>query len=413
MAAQAFADLTSLQGLTKRVYADTLERLWPDDGAMLQKEIKFSEAEAIGERYVQGVQLTKSHGFTMAPSTSTPTLVSAKTTKTKQALVDGYQSFMRDRINVITASRIMKSKNPERALKSGTATIFETLRLSHIDKLEALFLHGQKGLGAVDSITDSNTIKLTAATWAPGIWVGGEDMTIDVWDSALTTKRGTYTITFVDFDNKQLDLNTSAGISAGDVLFFEGCQGNEFAGIHKILENTGSLFDVDASQYSLWRATQFPSLGRALQFVDLLSANSRARSRGQKGKIKVLVNPATFVDLVNTVESAKTYDGPRGYTPTKIDVGTENITVHAPTGLMEIAIHDMMKAGECYGLLMKTWKRIGSSDVTFQIPGTDGEYWRELQDVGALEIRSFADWAPFCARPAAQFWITGIVNTNG
>lgn len=410
MPAQAFADLASLQGLTRRVYGDTLERLWPDDGAMLQKEIKFSEAEAIGERYVQGVQLTKAHSFTMAPSTATPTLMAAKTTKTAQALVDGYQSFMRDRISVIAASRIMKSKNQERALKSGTATIFETLRLSHIDKLEALFINGTTGLGTVDTL-DGDFCELTDASWAPGIWVGGEDMSVDVYRS--TTYIGTYTITFVDFDNKRLELNTTAGIAAGDVLHYEGTYGNTFSGIHDILSNTGELFDIDASEYSLWRSTQFPSLGRALTFVDLLSANSRARSRGQKGKIKVLVNPATFVDLVNTIEAAKTYDGPNGYKPTKVDVGTEAILVHAPTGKMEIAIHDMVKAGECYGLLMKTWKRIGSSDVTFQIPGTDGEYWRELQDVGALEIRSFADWAPFCSRPAAQFWITGIVNTNG
>lgn len=413
MAAQSFADMSSLQGLTQRVYSKTFERLWPD-GAMLQKEIPFASAEAIGEKYVQGVQLTKAHGMTIAPSTATPTLNAAVTTKTAQALVDGYQSILRDRISYITASRILKSKNPSRALKSGTGTIIETLRLSHIDKLEAEFLYGQMGLSTVASTSGGTDIVLTAAEWGPGIWVGSEDMPIDVYIGATAVKRGTFNITGVNFDSRTLSLNTNAGIIAGDTIYYAGTFGQEFAGIHKILTNTGSLFNIDASQYSLWKATSYAA-GGALTFAKLLSANSRSRSRGQRGKIKVLVNPATFVDLVDSIEQKRDFGGqkPAGYSPTKVEIGTESIVVYAPTGTMEIVVHDMVKAGYAYGLMLDTWKRIGSSDCTFEIPGRQGEYWWDLQEVAALEIRSFADWAPFCVRPAAQFIITGIVNTNG
>lgn len=412
MASQQFADLTTLQGLTKRVYSNTFERLWPD-GAILQKEIPFASSEAIGERYVQGVQLTKAHGLTIAPSSSTPVLNAAVTSKTAQALVDGTQSILRDRISYVAASRILKSKNPERALKSGTGTVVETLRLSHIDKLEVLMLYGQMGLATVASTSGGTDVVITASEWAPGIWVGSEDMPIDVYNGAV--KVGTFTVASVNFDTRTLTLNTNAGIVAGYTLYYAGSFGGEFAGIHKILSNTGSLFNIDASQYALWKSTSYGFGSGAATFAKLLSANSRARSRGQRGKIKVLVSPATFVDMVDSIEQKRDFSGsgPAAYNPNQVKVGTESIQVYAPTGVMEIVVHDMVKAGYIYGLMMDTWKRIGSTDTTFEIPGRSGEYWWDLQEVAALEIRSFADWAPFCVRPAAQFLGTGIVNTNG
>lgn len=412
MASQQFDDLSTLQGLTRRVYSNTFERLWPD-GALLQKEVKFSSAEAMGELYIQGVQLTKAHGLTVAASSSTPTLNAAVASKSTQAQVQGMQSILRDRISYIAASRILKSPNPDRALKSGTATVVETLRLSHIDKLEALMLYGQMGLGIIATVPNGTDITIVPGEWAPGLWVGTEDMPIDVYNGV--TKVGTVTIVSVNFDTRTLTLSSSAGLAATNTLFYAGNFGGEFAGIHKILTNTGSLFNVDASQYALWKSTQFAAGSASLTFAKLLSANSRARSRGQRGKIKVFVNPATFVDMVDSIEQKKNYANPgaNGYSPNQVKVATESIEVYAPTGTMEIVVHDMVKAGYAYGLMMDTWKRVGSTDTTFEIPGRSGEYWWDLQEVAALEIRSFADWAPFCVRPAAQFVITGITNTNG
>lgn len=63
MSGYAQGDLTSLNGNFKKVYGD-YEQAVPEN-VMLMKEVSFSAAERIGEKYVHGVELTRSHGWTI------------------------------------------------------------------------------------------------------------------------------------------------------------------------------------------------------------------------------------------------------------------------------------------------------------------------------------------------------------
>ena len=78
----------AVNDILKIRYADEIINLVPDDNS-LAKLFPFKEDKLIGKTYNQPVVLTSEHGITFAPSTSTPTLVTASAGVTSQAAVDG------------------------------------------------------------------------------------------------------------------------------------------------------------------------------------------------------------------------------------------------------------------------------------------------------------------------------------
>ncbi len=63
-----------------------------------------------------------------------------------------------------------------------------------------------------------------------------------------------------------------------------------------------------------------------------------------------------------------------------------------------------------YVLAIDDWSRIGSTDVTFKRPGKGDEFFRDLENSAGYELRAYSDQAAFCAKPAHNVVIYGIVN---
>jgi uncharacterized protein YmfQ (DUF2313 family) len=62
---------------------------------------------------------------------------------------------------------------------------------------------------------------------------------------------------------------------------------------------------------------------------------------------------------------------------------------------------------------MDDFKRIGGSEVTFKIPGKDGEeFFTQLAENAGYDIRCYTDQALFCKALGRQALITNIVNAN-
>jgi hypothetical protein len=55
--------------------------------------------------------------------------------------------------------------------------------------------------------------------------------------------------------------------------------------------------------------------------------------------------------------------------------------------------------------------RIGSSDLTFKRPGQGDEFFRDLENSAAYELRLYTDQAIFCMAPGRSLMISGIVNS--
>src|SRR5690606_38005523 len=170
------------------------------------------------------------------------------------------------------ASRSAGGKN---AFMDATKYLVANMLRSMSKKLEIHLLYGQVGYGAVSGAVGA-VVTITTAEWAPGIWAGGEGMPIEIRDVTGAVSRGEFVIASVDMDARTITLNASAqgaGVVATDIIYHKGAFGNEFAGIHKILTNTGTLFNISASQFNLWKGNTYNAAG-ALSFNKLVKASA-------------------------------------------------------------------------------------------------------------------------------------------
>ena len=63
---------------------------------------------------------------------------------------------------------------------------------------------------------------------------------------------------------------------------------------------------------------------------------------------------------------------------------------------------------------MTSLARIGSSDLTYQMPGSgQGKFVHDLEGVTALELRMWSDQCLFGYTPNRYVKFTGIVNVSG
>jgi hypothetical protein len=188
-----------------------------------------------------------------------------------------------------------------------------------------------------------------------------------------------------------------------------GAFGNEFAGIHKIVTNTGTLFNINAASYNMWKGCAYAA-GGALTLTKVEKAVARAVEKGLDQDVTVLVNPRTWTDLLAEQVAARKIDST--YDSKMVEAGHKSIKFFGMSGVIEIEPTIYVKEGYAYILPISELKRVGSTDVTFKRPGKSDEFFVELQNSAGYELRCFSDQALFCATPGKMVIITGIVNVS-
>lgn len=277
-------------------------------------------------------------------------------------------------------------------------------------KLEIELLYGQMGYGIVSSIT-SNTISIQTSEWAPGIWIGAENMPLQIMIGSTSSSRGTCNVVSVDMVNQAITVDTApSGVAAGDVIYHYGAYGNEFAGLHYIMTNTGTLFNISAASYTLWAGNQYSAGSAALSFTKINAAVSRGVEKGLDTAVTVLVNPRTWADLLSDQAALRRYDS--SYKSSNLEQGAESIKFYGQNGLIEITPSIFVKQGYAYLLPLDEVIRVGSTDITFRRPGQGEEFFRDLETAAGYELRAFTDQAVFSFAPGKMVLITGIVNSN-
>jgi hypothetical protein len=278
---------------------------------------------------------------------------------------------------------------------------------SHGRKLEASLLYGSVGIATVASLS-SQVITLTAASFADGLFIGAEGMVIDVYEADKTTVRqaglvisavnpASYTLTVV---------GTTTGIVSTDVVFVAGANAKECYGLDAIISNTGSMFGIDASAYSLWKGSAYACGGAAITMAKVLSGAALAIARGGLARDAVLlVHPSSWNNL--NADQA----GLRQYTDEKSSAvnGFEKITYRGPNGKIDVVSHPMVKRGEAFLVDPKTLKRVGSQDISSQTPGKSEEIFLHSQTLSAYILRTYSNQAILCEKPAQCVKFTGIV----
>lgn len=398
--------MTNLNGLFKERYADKMERLIPDGKKLIQKIPFLPKDKQPGNAFHQPVVLGMEHGVTFADDTEGAFALEAPVAGViKDAVVKGYQLLLRSALSYQAASRAMGPG--ERAFEDATKFLVGNMMDSIAKKLEIELLYGQMGYGVVNGVSGL-VIDIVDAEFAPGIWSGAEGMPIEIYDATLTTNRGSATVTAVDLTNKTITVNAvPGGTVATDVIFHKGAKGKEFAGIHKILSNTGSLFGISASSYALWKGSQFaPGSTSVLSFAILQQAISKGVEKGLDSDVMVLVNPGHWDDLLTEQAALRMYDS--SYKADASENGARSIKFHSQNGMVEIVPSIYVKEGNAYVLCLEDWVRVGSTDITFKRPGQGDNFFRELEDHAGFELRCYTDQAVFCAKPGRSILISNL-----
>ena len=309
---------------------------------------------------------------------------------------------MRSMLGLTAASRA--AGGGQRAFEDATKHIVANMLQSMHKRLEVESIYGQMGLGEISTVNVDNVV-ITAAEWAAGIWAGAEGMPVEVRSSSGTL-RGNANVTRSDLDNRAIYLDAiPVGTVATDKMYFKGAYGNEFAGIHKIITNTGSLFGIDASQYSLWQGNTYATSGDlSLEKIEL--AIARAIEKGLDGDVKCLLNPKIFGVLVADEAALRKYD--HSYDKEEGENGFRKLRFFAASGAIEIEPSIYVKQGHCFLLHLKDFVRVGSSDITFKRPAAEGEFFRDVENSAAYELRTWCDTAIFTSTPGKNVLISGF-----
>lgn len=426
-------NVSDLNGLFKRVYADKLKNLIPDN-AVLIKRVPFQAKKRLGDTYEQPVILERENGVTYAAAGAGAFALNAPINMaTQNARVPSVQMLLRSQMDYEAASKA-SGGNDAKAFFNSTKLLVQSMLESMTHRLECSMLYGNSstGLGYSTSTTNTDTthtvILLTAASWGIGIWCGAEGAQLDAYDTVGGTlgtninTGGPLTIDSVDVDTRKITVsgdtvsiaaldavNTNGSDVAlywyGSSLAASGSTNKDMNGIDKIITNTGSLFGISAASYNLWKGATY-SVGGAITIAKLLKSTTTAVGKGLNEEVDVYIAPQIFAVLNAEFAGYRQLDS--SYSTDKNSNGSTKLTVFAQNGLMNIRPHAMVKAGEGFIIPTKYVCRLGSTDVTFDQFGESGKFFRNLNDNAGYEIRCYSDQAIFIEKPATCTKLTGI-----
>lgn len=326
------------------------------------------------------------------------TLLTAIAQTSKNAQIRGTEIVLTSGLSVGAASRSMTS---DAAFIQETKHIVMNMMKSFHQRMEIQLMYGQSGLGIVESVTGL-IVKIEDAEWASGIWAGMEGARVSVFDTTLATLRVDTTITKVSTATREVTLAAVTGIVATDVLFFtsayDGSQFNECVGLHKILSNSGVLFNINAAQYDLWKANVVDvgtsaAAPAPLSFAKAEEAQSVRMDKGGAGDALLIVSQVAWTQLMTEQAAKRSYDS--SFDEKVVKNGSQGIVFHGLNGKMEIVASQHCKRGYAYLIPVQEFHRIGSTDITFDRPGIGGKYIEASESKNGYIMRAYCDQALF------------------
>jgi hypothetical protein len=414
---------TTLSAFWKEVYASEVLRVYPQF-AYIHKNVKFTAPENTqGGEFIQPIIMSREHGWTYAgPNSGLVTLRGPRAATQDKARLQGSQLFGQGAMDYESASRASAGKA---SFVDGTKLLYENLTESGSFRQELQFLYGQDGLGVVDTSPTTTAFKITAATWSAATWGGLQGASLVCVSADGTTLRGTTAnVSSVDLDPSSATYRTVTvdtaftGILATDKIYFQTAAiagaVNESVGLNKILTTTsGTLFGLNVATYPLFRSTQY-AVGGTLTVTKIMSAVLQAVNRGLKEDVDLMISPDAFQGFINPLvdPSANSGAGPRKidntYNATKLEVGSDNVVLHAQGIKVKVVPHMLVRNGDGFIVPLKRFKRVGSQEMSWETPGKKGEIFFHSPTLAAWEIRCYSNQALFCESPGICVKLTGI-----
>lgn len=422
---------TNIQADFKEAYASKIENLIPQC-AYIQQEVPFvTRQQRTGNLYHLPVILSSSQGFTYGlVSAGAMTLNSAITMNMGDAQIQGVQLCLQ---NTLSFEAVAKSK--ENSFESATKLVIDDSTESMRKRLELMFLYGGSdgGLGLIteDSQTavsaTSTSFIITEAEWSAGIWSGLENAEVNFYTGTDTLVSSgddaIFVISTVDPDTRTiLVTGTSTGntalVSAIDAAatvrpYFKASFGVEASGLKAIMENTGSLFNIDAAAYSLWKANTLSITG-VLNYGRIQQAVAKCTVRGLDEDVAVLVNPMSYIDVSNQITALRRFtsssDNKKG------EMGTsDELSFYGPQGAMvKVIPHLFVKQGDAFVVPLRRLQRVGSLDMSFSLLGneSDEDFLYPIPGTSAYFFYLYSLQAIICMTPARTAYISGFLPSS-
>lgn len=422
---------SALNGLFKEIYNE-LKDLVPANTKMADM-VPFAPGDKeLGAAYNEPVVLGLEGGITYGGSDGEAFALRTPSSFTlKNARVKSVEMVLRSAISTAVASR---SQNSNGAFERGIKLLTSNMMKSMYHRLEVSMLYGQKGIGEVESIgtvdaqgeytagASGSVLKVEDQEWAAGIWVGTTKHKIEIFSADLSAKRGEVTINGYDIERKLVKTDTSLdtlSVVATDVMFFSGAyeigSHKDMLGLHAIAEKRGSLFEIDNSNEPLFQGN-IVDVGTdvtaaKLSFAKVEEAVARAVEKGLgEEQMTVMVNVNSWNDLLTEQTAKRRYDS--SYSSAKVKEGARAIEFEGQAGSIKIIPSTYVKEGYAYAFCEKDLIRIGSSDITFDPKGYEGEFFRLLDNHSGYEIRAYSDQALFSSRPSCITILRYIKNDS-
>ncbi|NRA93989.1 MAG: hypothetical protein HRU26_15150, partial [Psychroserpens sp.] len=189
-----------------------------------------------------------------------------------------------------------------------------------------------------------------------------------------------------------------------DVIFFQGAKGNEFLGLHAIATTRGVLFGIDNTNEPLFQGNiqevgADKSNPTVLSFEEIEHAVAASVEKGLgEETVCVMVNVNSWNDLLTEQTAKRRYDS--SYSGQQLEDGSRVLKFYGQAGEIKIIPSTFVKEGNAYAFCEKDLVRVGSTDVTFDPPGYEGEFFKLLENANGYEMRAYSDQALFTARPS-------------
>lgn len=408
--------VSNVAGLFKAVYT-TLERAVPPSFAIFHDRLGLKTSDMIGQDARIGIVLQSSQSTTYAPTTAetaAPTLVQALPAKIVQAIVPSFNQVSRTQVSYATAAAAA-SRGPK-AFEGSYGFLVADLRESALKRVEHSILHGQRGLCKVTG--NSSGVLTIDANTVSGALAGLSGAVLEAWTGTGTTATqhntdltvsaismnpaGTTTITVT---------GTNSAVVANDWLYFKSARTatgyNEGPGMFtQIAATTGTLFtNMDYSQ-DTFQAQQNNVSGQFSFSSIIAGAMQTAPYQTSAEDVVLACHPSVWAQLANNESALRRLDS--SYSSKKSERGSQSLKFWSGLSSIEVMAHPFCRVSEAGLFPIEHCMLVGASKLTSGLPGLPGELGLHVPDVGAYELRMYADMVPFIRKPSACVLFTSI-----
>jgi hypothetical protein len=427
--------VAKMAGLYKEAYPAGIITLAPE-GAKIYKALgELSVTEKTGNKYHQPVVLQHESGVSYGGGALAGTayaLGGGVPMQMADAQLEGSEITVQ---SVIAMRVLSKATGSAKAFKTGMRPIFESNMRTHVVRKEIETIYGRSatGLGyfasGVATSGTSETMTCSLATWAIGIFAGNEGAQVNFFNNSggaliSSAADAVFTISTVNPDTREvLFTGTTTGCTALHAVAAAGALIMDFAGARTALATYQSAEGIDyvstvasattvwniSNVNTLWKPNTYSAASGKLTLGKVLAAvNKGVAKGGLDEEVDLFVNPDSWTDLADSFSASRVLDS--SYSTGEGKNGVEKVVYFGANGKINVTPHSMIKSGEAFVVPMARCKKVGSTDVTMNVPGRGDELFVMSSAINGVEFRTYSDWQWFCEKPALITKITSIVN---